>query len=173
MITTIDLKTSLTPLELLSMFDNAVVLDAVHGAGNWAFDPWKRHRVKMKRRGVVRGVSVPAAFRFLNGGKESIECSIKQKYVVDMDTVKMVSKLKPKILGAELVRNTTTFDVVPSEGWTTRGSLIRCSIKNTCLLPPPMKAAAEDAMAHMSRETIELLVQGVRDADPESDISIG
>ena len=166
MITTIDLKTSLTPLELLCVFDHSGVLNAVHGVGKWTFDPWKQHRVKMKRRGIIRGVSVPAAFRFLNGGKDSIECSIKQKYTIDMDTVKMVSKLRPKILGAELVRNTTTFDIVPSEGWTTRGSMVRCTIKNTCLLPPPMKSAAEDAMANMSRETIEMLVGGVRDAGP-------
>lgn len=172
MITTIDLTTNLTPLELLNVFDNVTVLDAVHGSGNWTFDTWRRHRSKMKRRGVIHGVSVPAAFRFLNGGKDSIECSIKQKYSIDMDTIKMVSKLKPKILGAELVRNTTTFDIVPSEGWTTRGSMIRCTIKNTCFLPPPMKAAAENAMADMSRETIELLVCGVRQADPQHKISI-
>lgn len=156
MLTHIDIQTSLAPDDVLSLFSDPEVLDVAHGSGRWHFDAWSGspHR---QRRGVLLA-TVPLVLRFLTAGRKSIVCRVDETYHTDTKT--LISTLRPKMLGAELVRNTATFTIKPLP---CGGSRVACTVENLCFLPRPFKGAVERAMSRMTQRTISLFVKGIRD----------
>lgn len=145
--------------EALSVFEAESVLDAAHGKGLWKFSPWKPcpkthngRRDWTMRKGLVKGVAVPQACRTLNAGRKHITCIVKQRFVrPDDETIIVTSSMKPGILGAELVKNKTTFTITKTSD---RSITATAHIDNKVFLPPPLKSIAKMTMDEMSLDTI-------------------
>jgi hypothetical protein len=143
------------------VFDSPRVLDAAHGQGCYDFTVWTpdpKHPGWKRRKGKVKSVEIPASCRALNGGKKSITCVVKQRYMEDMNPPKITVKstMRPKLMGAPVpVKNCTWFTITPGEEDGTVS--VEADICNTATFPPPWGTMAKVAMNDMSLTTLQEL----------------
>lgn len=136
------------------VFSDPRVLDAVHGRGLWRFDAWvEMNDGSYTRQGEIKGVEVPIFARALNNGKKHVICHVSQRYVLEKDTIHIMSHMHPKVLGVDMAHNSSRVAIYRHGN----SCIVQVSYTNSTSLPHPLSSMAVDVMDDMSRETIDFL----------------
>lgn len=136
------------------VFEDPAVLEAVHGAGRWKASAWRGP-------GQVRDVSfdlapdgVPApVLKVIGNGK--LSAKVRQAVEASDGVVRVRNRVRPQVVGAELVRIRPTFSLTALDGDTRTQVSLSCDL--CAMLPPPFNGIAEQFMKRTSELSFRLL----------------
>ena len=133
------------------VFEDADVLEAVHGAGRWSATPWNGERRDMVFE--MEPAGVPAAvLNIIGSGKMSAK--VRQTKEVRDGVITVRNRVRPRIVGAELVRIRPTFTLRAIDDHRTEVS-VSCDV--CAILPPPFDGIVEEFMKKTSQVSFKLL----------------
>jgi hypothetical protein len=138
-------------------FDEPATLDAVHGSGMWSATPWAGGKRDIEFDMPPVGVP-PALLAFVGGGK--IAARVLQTRTGDPDTAIVVSnRVRPKVLGAELVRIRPKFTLRKVSDDSTVMS-VECEVH--AIAPPPLAGIAEGFMVKTAELSFSFLESALK-----------
>lgn len=133
-------------------FDEPATLDAVHGRGMWSAGCWADGKRDIEFDMPPVGVP-PALLAFVGGGK--ISAKVRQSRTGDPDTEIVVSnRVRPKVLGAELVRIRPKFTL---RKITDDSTVLAVACEVHAIAPPPLAGIAEGFMVKTAELSFSFL----------------
>jgi len=133
------------------VFEDVDVLEAVHGKGRWSATPWKGDNREMVFELEPQGVPAPV-LNIIGSGKMSAK--VRQTKKVSEGVITVKNRVRPQIVGAELVRIRPTFVLRALDDVRTEVAL-SCDV--CAILPPPFDRIAEEFMKNTSHASFKLL----------------
>jgi hypothetical protein len=141
-------------------FDEPATLDAVHGEGMWTAGPWAGGQRDISFDMPPVGVP-PALLAFVGRGK--IEARVRQTRTGDADSEIVVSnRVRPKIIGAELVRIRPRFTLRKVSDKETAVA-VACEVH--AIVPPPLAGIAEGFMVKTAELSFSFLERSLPKLD--------
>ncbi len=132
------------------VFEDPRVLDALHQKNKCMVSPWRNNKRQMTFEMPSEGMPRPV-LTFLGSGAVKIDTWQSRHWSEDKSSVIVTNKVRPKILGAELIkiRPTLTLTRHPEDG--ANKTMLTMSCKLNAIMPPPLNGMLESVMLHSSQ----------------------
>ena len=139
------------------VFDDRATLDAVHGAGRWTATPWSDNKRDIRFEMNTDGIPA-AVLKIIGNGRMAAD--VRQTVSASPDSVVVVNRVRPKVVGAEFVRIRPTFTLTELFPDSTSVG-VSCDV--CAIFPPPFNGMVEDFMMRTAEVSFTWLERAISD----------
>jgi len=136
------------------IFDSSKTMDSVHGSKNWTATQWNSKSRVVTFDMTPENIPVPV-LKVIGGGR--ISARVRQTVSTIDGGLKVVNKMRPRVIGAELIRIRPHFTLTQKG----ENTVVEFSCDQCAIMPPPICSIVENFMCAASMASFHHLREAV------------